>query len=146
MVSVPPCPAVAIQGQVLFVTLERVHTGNIIQNVFVAHTMGGRYVRTVIYREQLIFLVISRCRRLKSLSNLFIVSDIRAGEIAALYWEDIDLDTGMLFVWLTLVKVGAEYIRQEPKTADNTRRLVMAFTLAACLKHSDFAEKPQRGK
>lgn len=108
--------------------------------------MGGRYVRTVIYREQLIFLVISRCRRLKSLSNLFIVSDIRAGEITALYWEDIDLDTGMLFVWLTLVKVGAEYIRQEPKMADNTRRLVMAFTLAACLKHSDFAEKPQRGK
>lgn len=74
------------------------------------------------------------------------MSDIRAGEIAALYWEDIDLDTGMLFVWLTLVKVGAEYIRQEPKTADNMRRLVMAFTLAACLKHSDFAEKPQRDK
>ncbi len=68
--------------------------------------------------------------------NLFIASGIRAGELSALYWEDINLETGMLFVRHTLVKVGGEYVRQEPKTADSTRRIVLpAYIIGLLKKH-----------
>ena len=76
--------------------------------------------------------------------NLFIASGIRAGELAALYWEDIDLDTGMLFVRHTLVKVGAEYIRQEPKTADSTRRIVLPQYIVGLLKRHRALQTEQR--
>lgn len=76
--------------------------------------------------------------------NLFIASGIRAGELAALYWEDIDLDTGMLFVRHTLVKVGAEYIRQEPKTAGSTRRIVLPQYIVGLLKRHRALQTEQR--
>lgn len=66
--------------------------------------------------------------------NLFIASGIRAGELSALYWEDIDFETGMLFIRHTLVKVGGEYVRQEPKTADSTRRIVLPEYIIGLLK------------
>ena len=44
--------------------------------------------------------------------NLFIASGIHAGELSALYWEDINLETGMMFIRHTLVKVGGEYVRE----------------------------------
>lgn len=43
-----PCPSAAIQGQVLFVALERINVGYIVQNAFIPHNVGGRYVRAVI--------------------------------------------------------------------------------------------------
>jgi len=57
--------------------------------------------------------------------NLFIASGIRSGELSALYWEDINLETGLLYIRHTLVKVDGEYIRQEPKTKDSERRIVL---------------------
>ncbi len=36
--------------------------GYIVQNAFIPHNMGGRYVRAVIYREQHFFLVVDCCR------------------------------------------------------------------------------------
>ncbi len=44
-----PCPSAAIQGQVLFAALECVYAGNIVQYAFIAHNMGGRYVRAAVY-------------------------------------------------------------------------------------------------
>lgn len=38
------CPSFAIQRQILFVALERVHAGNIVQNALVADNMRGRHV------------------------------------------------------------------------------------------------------
>ena len=66
--------------------------------------------------------------------NLLIASGIRAGELSALYWEDINLETGMLFIRHTLVRVGGEYIRQEPKTDDSTRRIVLPEYIVDLLK------------
>lgn len=51
-----------------------------------------------------------------------------------MYWEDIDFETGMLFIRHTLVKVGGEYVRQEPKTADSTRRIVLPEYIIGLLK------------
>lgn len=66
--------------------------------------------------------------------NLFIASGIRSGELSALYWEDINLDTGMMFIRHTLVHVGGEYVRQEPKTADSTRRIILPEYIIGLLK------------
>lgn len=66
--------------------------------------------------------------------NLFIASGIRAGELSALYWEDINLETGMMYIRYTLVRVDGVYIRQEPKTEDSTRRIVLPEYIIGLLK------------
>ena len=78
--------------------------------------------------------------------NLFIASGIRAGELSALYWEDINLETGMMFIRHTLVKVGGEYVRQEPKTIDSTRRIILPEYITGLLKKHKALQTEQRFK
>lgn len=78
--------------------------------------------------------------------NLFIASDIRAGELSALYWEDINLETGMMFIRHTLVKVGGEYVRQEPKTMDSTRRIILPEYITGLLKKHKALQTERRFK
>lgn len=78
--------------------------------------------------------------------NLLIASGIRAGELSALYWEDINLETGMLFIRHTLVRVDGEYIRQEPKTDDSTRRIVLPEYIVDLLKRHKAEQAKQRFK
>lgn len=78
--------------------------------------------------------------------NLFIASGIRAGELSALYWEDIDLDTGIMFIRHTLVRIGGEYIRQEPKTADSIRRIILPEYIIGLLKKHRFIQAQRRFK
>lgn len=78
--------------------------------------------------------------------NLFIASGIRAGELSALYWDDINLETGMMFIRHTLVKVGAEYVRQEPKTIDSTRRIILPEYITWLLKKHKALQTEQRFK
>lgn len=78
--------------------------------------------------------------------NLFIASGIRAGELSALYWEDINLDTGMMYIRYTLVKVGGEYVRQEPKTADSTRRIILPEYIIGLLKEHRAKQAERRSK
>lgn len=78
--------------------------------------------------------------------NLFIASGIRAGELSALYWEDINLETGMMFIRHTLVKVGGEYVRQEPKTIDSTRRIILPEYIIGLLKKHKALQTERRFK
>lgn len=78
--------------------------------------------------------------------NLFIASGIRAGELSALYWDDINLETGMMFIRHTLVKVGAEYVRQESKTIDSTRRIILPEYIIGLLKKHKALQTEQRFK
>ena len=78
--------------------------------------------------------------------NLFIASGIRAGELSALYWDDINLETGMMFIRHTLVKVGGEYVRQEPKTIDSTRRIILPEYITGLLKKHKALQTEQRFK
>ena len=78
--------------------------------------------------------------------NLFIASGIRAGELSALYWEDINLDTGMMYIRYTLVKVGGEYVRQEPKTADSMRRIILPEYIIGLLKEHRAKQAERRSK
>ena len=82
----------------------------------------------------------------KVIINLFIASGIRAGELSALYWDDINLETGMMFIRHTLVKVGAEYVRQEPKTIDSTRRIILPEYIIGLLKKHKALQTEQRFK
>ena len=78
--------------------------------------------------------------------NLFIASGIRAGELSALYWDDINLETGMMFIRHTLVKVGGEYVRQEPKTINSTRRIILPEYIIGLLKKHKALQTEQRFK
>ena len=44
-----PCPSTAIQGQVLFVALERINAGYIVQNAFILHTAVPFYYSDFYY-------------------------------------------------------------------------------------------------
>lgn len=78
--------------------------------------------------------------------NLLIASGMRAGELSALYWEDINLETGMMFIRHTLVRVDGVYIRQEPKTDDSTRRIVLPEYIVDLLKKHKTEQAKQRLK
>lgn len=78
--------------------------------------------------------------------NLFIASGIRAGELSALYWEDIDFDTGLLYIRHTLVRAGGEYIRQEPKTRDSERRIALPAYILDLLKRHRAKQAERRLK
>ena len=79
--------------------------------------------------------------------NLFIASGIRAGELSALYWEDINLETGMMFIRYTLVRVDGKYIRQEPKTEGSTRRIILPeYIIGLLKKHKTMQEEQQLKK
>ena len=76
--------------------------------------------------------------------NLLIASGMRAGELSALYWEDINLDTGLMFIRHTLVRVDGVYIRQEPKTEDSTRRIVLPEYIIDLLKRHKTEQAKRR--
>lgn len=78
--------------------------------------------------------------------NLFIASGIRSGELSALYWEDINLETGMMYIRYTLVRVDGVYIRQEPKTDDSTRRIILPEYIIGLLKKHKTLQTERRLK
>ena len=78
--------------------------------------------------------------------NLLIASGIRAGELSALYWEDLNLETGMMYIRYTLVRVDGVYIRQEPKTEDSTRRIILPEYILGLLKKHKALQAEQRLK
>ncbi len=67
--------------------------------------------------------------------NLFIATGMRSGELCALYWEDIDLETGLLHIQHTLIREkGGIFHRDTPKTPDSERRIVLPQYIIDLLK------------
>ena len=74
--------------------------------------------------------------QLEVIINLFLAAGIRAGELTALHWEDLDFQTGVLFVRHTLARINGEFVRQTTKTKDSIRRLVLpAYVLSLLEEH-----------
>lgn len=74
--------------------------------------------------------------QLEVIINLFLATGIRAGELTALHWDDLNFDTGVLFVQNTLVRIDKQFVRQTTKTADSTRRIVLpAYILSLLTEH-----------
>jgi len=59
---------------------------------------------------------------------------LRQGELLALRWEDVDLDTGNLRVRHSLANVDGELTLQEPKTDRSRRSLVLPEAVTAALQ------------
>lgn len=76
--------------------------------------------------------------QLEVIINLFLATGIRAGELTALHWDDLDGKTGVLFVQHTLVRHNGQFVRQTTKTADSTRRIVLpAYILKLLAEHRE---------
>jgi len=61
--------------------------------------------------------------------RLALATGMRRGEMCALRWSDIDLDTGIIHVSRTVVRVGASEYEKKPKTAKSIRTIKMPQTL-----------------
>ncbi len=67
--------------------------------------------------------------------NLFIATGMRSGELCALYWEDINLETGLLYIGHTLIREkGGIFHRDTPKTPESERRIVLPQYIIDLLK------------
>lgn len=66
--------------------------------------------------------------------NVLLATGMRAGELAALYWEDVDLETGLLYIRHTLIRLNGEYIWETTKTEDSTRRIMLPDYIIELLK------------
>lgn len=78
--------------------------------------------------------------------NLFLATGIRCGELCALHWEDINLETGLLYIRHTLVRLNDEYTRSEPKTSGSQRRIVLPEYIIDLLKQHKHRQAMERFK
>ncbi|MDY6086602.1 MAG: tyrosine-type recombinase/integrase [Succiniclasticum sp.] len=76
--------------------------------------------------------------------NLLLATGMRAGELSALYWEDIDLDTGLLYIRHTLIRLNGEYIRETTKTDDSTRRIMLPDYITDLLSQHKRRQRERR--
>ena len=72
--------------------------------------------------------------------RLALATGMRRGEMCALRWSDIDLDTGIIHVSRTVVRVGTTEYEKKPKTAKSIRSIRMTKSLWDELK--DCAGQP----
>jgi integrase len=82
--------------------------------------------------------------QLEVIINLFLATGIRAGELTALHWGDLDDKTGVLFVQHTLVRYNGQFVRQTTKTADSTRRIVLPVYILKLLAEHRERQKEYR--
>ena len=74
--------------------------------------------------------------QLEVIFNVLLATGLRAGELCALHWDDIDTQTGLLHVRYTLVRYGGKYVGQALKTTSSERRIVLpAYIVALLTKH-----------
>jgi len=63
-----------------------------------------------------------------------LASGCRLGELLALAWQDVDLDTGSIFVGETLQRVGGRVVTGEPKTASGRRSVTLPVEAVQVLR------------
>lgn len=61
--------------------------------------------------------------------RLALATGMRRGEMCALKWSDIDLETGIIHVSRTVVRVGSAEYEKKPKTAKSIRSIRMTKSL-----------------
>lgn len=77
-----------------------------------------------------------RGQRLEVLLTLALVTGMRRGELLALRWSDVDLDTRSLRVSRTVDYIpGFGYVVNEPKTAAGRRMIMLPVFAVEMLKH-----------
>lgn len=72
---------------------------------------------------------------LPDISRFMIATGVRIGEALALYWEDVDLDAGVVHILYTVVRVqGVGLVRKSTKTAAGERVLPLPSWAVQMLK------------
>ncbi|MCH8134382.1 MAG: tyrosine-type recombinase/integrase, partial [Proteobacteria bacterium] len=82
--------------------------------------------------------------RLEVLWWIAIGTGLRAGEILALRWRDLDFDRARLHVRHTLQRYGRNYSLAEPKTARSRRIIALTTTLSAKLTQHRARQNEER--
>jgi len=87
----------------------------------------------------------ARGERLEALYTLAITTGMRQGELLALKWEDVDLETGILQVRRTLsTATGGGFRFGAPKTAKSRRSIKLPNTVLFSLKKHRKAQLEER--
>lgn len=74
------------------------------------------------------------------------VFGMRRGEIAALRWDDVDLDTGRITIDSTLVRVSGRLVRGPTKTAAGRRSLPIVGLVRSALLARQAAQRAQQAE
>jgi integrase len=81
------------------------------------------------------YLVVNRNDRDFAMDLLAISTGMREGELLALYWEDVDLKTGVVRVRFNLTEIDGKILgRFEPKTKAGVRNISLSANVVAALK------------
>jgi integrase len=86
-------------------------------------------------RQANAFLIAARGDRLEALFILALRTGMRKGELAALHWQDVDLERGTLLVRLSLRRLkGGGFVFNQPKTKASRRTIRLSPTVVEALK------------
>jgi integrase len=89
-------------------------------------------------------LVAAKGERLEALYTVALMCGLRAGELFALRWTDIDFERGTLSVRATLQRIDGRHVLAEPKTAKGRRTLPLPGLVSNALREHrtrQFAER-----
>jgi integrase len=78
-----------------------------------------------------VFLAATASTRLAPLWQLALATGMRRGELMALTWQHVDLDTGMISVELSTAQLGKELVITTPKNHERRKVQLDARTVAA---------------
>lgn len=91
------------------------------------------------------FLQTARGERLEALYVLALSVAMRQGELFALAWRDVDLDTGALYISGSLRRhTGLGRVLSSPKTATSRRRIRLPAHAVAALRHHKARQDEER--
>ena len=101
------------------------------------HTLTVEQARTL--------LVAAREDRLEAVYVLALTTGMRQGELLALRWRDVDLDTGILQVRGTLAYIARRgWVIGQPKTARSRRRIELSAEAVAALRRHKARQAQER--
>lgn len=107
-------------------------------------TPPAKYLDEAQSRRLLATLATQDDFQLQAVCSLLLATGLRAGELCALHWADINIETGLLYVRYTLVRLGGAYVRQEPKTPQSKRRIVLPAYICELLAAHYQRQEAQR--
>lgn len=104
-------------------------------------------VQSLTLEQARTLLAAARGHRLDMLLTLALTTGMRRGELLALRWSDIDLESGLLQVRRTVDFIARYgYVEGEPKTARSRRKIVLPAFVVAMLKQHRKNQLEQRLK
>jgi integrase len=105
-----------------------------------------RYEGRILTVEQArTLLAVARGSRLDALLLVAVTTGLRRGELVALYWNDVDLEKGILQIRHNLTWVhGMGYVVGEPKSKAGRRKIALSSVVVEVLKEHKMRQEQAR--